>query len=246
MSRNRLMLILAAFAALAVAAGGFFLAVQPQLARAATADAETQSISSANAKTRGEIARLRDQARSLPRLRAELAALRASVPASGATSAFISQLNTTAGAAGVKVSTITVGDAAAYTPPVAESTAPASSPAGATATPSPTASPSAMATPSAPSAPSTKVDSSITAENFSVIPISVSVDGDFAQALAFVKGVQSNPRLFLIDSISSSIAPTGPSDSASSGASPSWTFSGSIYVLSDTAGKAAAEATDKG
>lgn len=242
MSRNRLMLILAALSALAVAAGGFFLAVQPQLARAATADAETQSISSANAKTRGEIARLRDQARSLPKLRAELAALRASVPASGATSAFISQLNATAGTAGVKVSTITVGDAAAYTPPVAESTAPASSSAGATATPSPTA----TATPTAPAAPSTTVDSSITAENFSVIPISVSVDGDFAQALAFVKGVQSNPRLFLIDSISSSIAPAGPSDSASTGDSPSWTFSGSIYVLSDTAGKAPASGSANG
>ncbi len=229
MSRNRLMLVLAAVAALAVAAGGFFLGVQPQLDRAAAAKSEAQNISSSNATTRTEIARLREQAKSLPKMRAELAALRSSVPSSAAASSFISQLNATANATGVKVATITLGDAAAYTPPAA--TTPATDGASATATPTPTPS----ATPSAPAAPTTTTDSSITAENFSVIPVSISVNGEFAQALSFVKGVQSNPRLFLIDSISSSIASAGSADAASGGAdSPSWTFTGSIYVLTDT------------
>ena len=235
MSRNRLMLVLAAVAALAVAAGGFFLGVQPQLARAATAEAETQSISSANQVTRSEIARLREQARSLPKMQATLAALRASVPATGATSAFISQLNATADATGVKVSTITVGDAVAYTPPVVDSTPTATASAGATPSASPTPTPSATATAPTPTAPTLKTDSSITADNFSVIPISVSVNGEFAQALSFVRGVQSNPRLFLIDSISSSIATGNSADGATGTDSPSWTFSGSIYVLADSA-----------
>lgn len=241
MSRNRLMLILATVAALAVAAGGFFLGVQPQLARAATAEAETRSISSANQVTRGEIARLSEQARSLPKMRAELAALRASVPATGATSAFISQLNATANATGVKVSTITVGDAVAYTPPVAEPTATATGSAGATPSATPTPTPSASATAPTPTAPTLKTDSSITADNFSVIPISVSVNGEFAQALSFVQGVQSNPRLFLIDSISSSIASGNSADAASGADSPSWTFSGSIYVLADNPSTTAAK-----
>lgn len=239
MSRNRLMLVLAAVAALAVAAGGFFLGVQPQLDRAAAAESEAQNISSSNATTRTEIARLREQAKSLPKMRAELAALRSSVPSSAAASSFISQLNATANATGVKVATITLGDAAAYAPPVATTpstgTATDGASATATATPTPTPTASASATPSAPAAPTTATDSSITAENFSVIPVSISVNGEFARALSFVKGVQSNPRLFLIDSISSSIASAGSADAASGSAdSPSWTFTGSIYVLTDT------------
>ncbi|GAA3341938.1 hypothetical protein GCM10017714_28060 [Curtobacterium pusillum] len=240
MSRNRLMLFLAGIAALAVAAGGFFLGVQPQLDRAETAKADAQSISSGNQTTRTEIARLREQAKSLSKMRAELAALRASVPSSAAASSFISQLNATADTTGVKVATITVGDAAAYTPPAATTSGSASSATdsgSATATPTPSASASA----STPAAPETTTNSSITAANFSVIPVSVSVNGEFPQALAFVKGVQSNPRLFLIDSISSSMASTGSADSASGADSPSWTFSGSIYVLAD---EVSATATD--
>ena len=243
MSRNRLMLVLAALAALAVAAGGFFLGVQPQLDRAAAADSERQTVSSANQTTRTEIARLQEQAKSLPRMRAELAAQRASIPASGATSAFISQLNATATATGVKVATISVSDAVAYTPPVsAEPTASATG----TASPSATATPAPTPTASTPAAPATETDSSITADNFSVIPVSVSVNGDFAQALAFVKGVQSNPRLFLIDSISSSISSTGSGDGASSSDSPSWTFGGSIYVLTGTGTGTATPAASNG
>lgn len=237
MSRNRLMLLLAAVAALAVVAGGFFLGVQPQLARVATANEESRSIASSNEATRTEIARLREQAKGLPKMRAELAALRSSVPSSAAVSAFIGQLNTTAEGSGVKVATITVGDAAAYTPPV-EATPAAGTAATGAATATPTPTPSATA--AVPQAPKTTTDSSITAENFSVIPVSVSVNGEFAQALSFVKGVQSSPRLFLIDSISSSIASansTGSADSADGGDSPSWTFSGSIYVLAEPASK---------
>ncbi|MFJ3032953.1 type II secretion system protein GspM [Curtobacterium pusillum] len=239
MSRNRLMLVLAAVAALAVAAGGFFLGVQPQLDRAAAAKSEAQNISSSNATTRTEIARLREQAKSLPKMRAELAALRSSVPSSAAASSFISQLNATADATGVKVATITLGDAAAYTPPVVTTPATGTATDGASATATPTPTPSA--TPSAPAAPTTTTDSSITAENFSVIPVSISVNGEFAQALSFVKGVQSNPRLFLIDSISSSIASAGSADAASGADSPSWTFTGSIYVLTDTTADAPAK-----
>ncbi|MEK6309089.1 MAG: hypothetical protein V4755_00085 [Curtobacterium sp.] len=233
MSRNRLMLVLAAVAALAVVAGGFFLGVQPQLARAATADAETRTVSATNQTTRTEIARLREQAKSLPKMRSELAALRASVPASAATSAFISQLNATANATGVKVATISLSDAVAYTPPVAA--VPTASATGtASASPSASATPAPVPTATTPAAPTTETNGSITADNFSVIPVSVSVTGDFTQALAFVKGVQANPRLFLIDSISSSVTTVSASDGASAADGPSWTFGGSIYVLTDT------------
>lgn len=242
MSRNRLMLLLAVVAAVVVAAGGFFLGVQPQLDRAATAKSDTESISAGNATTRAEIARLREQAKSLPEMRTRLATLRASVPDSAGASSFISQLNGTADATGVQVATITVGDATAYTPPAAtpEGTTggeSASSDSAATATSS--ATPTAAAT--TPAAPETATDSSITAQNFSVIPVSVTVNGEFPEALAFVKGVQSNARLFLIDSISSSSPSTVAADSDAQAEEPSWTFSGSIYVFSDASSTAAAK-----
>ncbi|MBT1622019.1 hypothetical protein KK101_04890 [Curtobacterium flaccumfaciens pv. oortii] len=243
MSRNRLMLLLAVVAAVVVAAGGFFLGVQPQLDRAATAKSDTESISAGNATTRAEIARLRQQAKSLPEMRTRLATLQASVPDAAGVSSFISQLNGTADTAGVQVATITVGDATAYSPPAAPaggdtSSDTASSDASATATATPA--PTAVVT--TPAAPETATDSSITSRNFSVIPVSVTVNGEFPGALTFVKGVQSNSRLFLIDSISSSSPSTAAAaDSDAQAESPSWTFSGSIYVLSDAAPAASAK-----
>lgn len=235
MSRNRLMLLLASVAAVVLAAGGFFLGVQPQLDRASAARAERTSVEASNAKTRAELERLREQAKSLPKMRSELAALRASVPPTASAAGLISQVNATADSAGVKVASITVGDAQAYTPPAAaasgaaEQNSATDGPSG-SSTPTPSASPS---TPAA-TAPPVTTNSSITASNFSVIPVSVSVTGEFAQALGFVKGVQSNPRLFLIDSISSSLAENASSDAASDASAPTWTFSGSVYVLADT------------
>ncbi|OII12346.1 hypothetical protein [Curtobacterium sp. MCBA15_008] len=249
MSRNRLMLLLAAVAALAIAAGGFFLGVQPQLDRATAAKADRASVEAGNSTTRTELGRLREQAKSLPKMQAELAALRASVPSSASASTFISQLNATATATGVKVSTMTLGDAQAYAPPATAAgsgeAASAEASSAATATPTPSATATAS-TPAVPAAPVTVTDSAITALNFSVIPVSVSVKGEFAQALAFVKGVQANPRLFLIDSISSSIETAASADSGGVAETPSWTFSGSVYVLSDAGQKATSSTPTNG
>jgi hypothetical protein len=68
----------------------------------------------------------------------------------------------------------------------------------------------------------------ITGQNFSVIPVTVAVDGTFDQARAFLNGVQHGKRLFLITSIAS--AEKSGEDGAASDQS-TWTFGGSIYVL---------------
>jgi Tfp pilus assembly protein PilO len=237
-SRNRLMLVLAGLAAVVVLAGGFFLGVRPQLDRAAAARSDASSIDATNEVTRAELARLRDQAKTLPQQKSGLSALRQSVPSTASSSAFISALNATADQAGVKVSSLTVGDAEAYMPPVTVDAGSTGASGSATATPSPSVTP-APATGAAqiPAALAPTTSSSITAQNFSVVPVSVSVNGDFAQALAFVKGVQAGDRLFLITSISSSMSASSES-SESDGAessTPSWSFSGSVYVLADEA-----------
>lgn len=238
MSKNRLSLLLAVMAMVVVAVGGFFLAVQPQIAQTAAAHAQTETVNATNGASRTELARLRDQAAELPAMRRELAARSASVPDSADVSPFLDELTAIATSAGMQVSSFTASDATAYSPTVTAdpaNTDSASGGSGSTANASPSAEPSATATataPSAPAAPSIVTDPSITAQNLSVIPVTVAVDGSFEQALSFVKGVQSGQRLFLITSISS--AEKSGDDGAAS-ATSTWTFGGSIYVLDRSA-----------
>lgn len=231
MSRNRLSLLLAFVAMAVVAVGGFFLAVQPQLAMATSARTQQSSVEQANETSRTELARLREQATKLPEMQAQLTTLSASVPDQAAMSSFIAELNTIAAASGTKISAFTTSDAVAYTPAAPAGTAAgASATAAATPAASSTATPAPAAAPSEPAAPAVVTNAAITGQNFSIIPVTVGVDGTFDQALSFVDGVQHGSRLFLITSVSSA-EKTGE-DGASSNAS-TWTFGGSIYVLDD-------------
>lgn len=245
MTRNRLNMLLAIASMLIVALAGFFLGVQPQLAQAA-ADREQQvGVDATNRTTASELARLKDRAKSLPKLEAELASLTASVPGSASMSTFYASVNSVAARTGVKVSAITTADAQAYTPPTsagvatAEPDTTASPQATASASPDPSATASASAAPRA----SVVTDPRITSANFSAIPVTVSVDGSFDQALAFVGGMQDGPRLFLVNAVSSTAA-QATTDGAGGGASDmtTWTFGGYVYVLSDSD----TTATDKG
>jgi Tfp pilus assembly protein PilO len=223
-------LLLALLAMAAVAVGGFFLAVQPQLAQAAAARTQTETVDRSNDTSRVELARLKTQATQLPTMRRELSSLSASVPADADLPAFINELDSVAASAGMQVSSFTSGDATAYAPAAAVTSGSAA--AAATATPS--AEPSTAATavaPAVPAAPSVVTNAAITGQNFSLIPVTVAVDGSFDQALSFVKGVQNGPRLFLITTIASAEksgddGPTMPSST--------WTFGGFIYVLDTT------------
>ncbi|WP_420369021.1 type 4a pilus biogenesis protein PilO [Curtobacterium sp. L1-20] len=239
MSRTRLSLLLAVFAMAVVAVGGFFLAVQPQLAQAAAARAQTQTVSQTNDSSRAELGRLREQAAKLPAMKRELTALSTSVPDTASIPPFIDELNALAAAAGMKVSSFTASDATAYAP-AAAAEAPSSNATGA-ASAQPSATPSASAVPAAPTAPSAVTNAAITGQNLSVIPVTVAVDGTFDQALSFVKGVQNGQRLFLVTTISS--AQKSGDDGAVSGTS-TWTFGGSVYVLDRTSTTPAAAATN--
>ena len=222
MTKNRLSLLLA-FAAMAiVAVGGFFLAVQPQLALAANAREQTATVEQTNATSRTELARLKAQAAKLPAMRDELSA---------SVSSFIDELDGIAAASGMQVSAFTASDATAYQPAATAAGSPSSA-----ATPAPgaaaTATPAPSATPAEPTAPSIVTNAAITGQNFSVIPVTVAVDGTFDQALRFVQGVQTGKRLFLITSITSA-QQTG--DDGSAATTATWTFGGSIYVLDRSA-----------
>ncbi|WP_426724342.1 hypothetical protein [Curtobacterium flaccumfaciens] len=237
MTRNRLNMLLAVVAMVVVALAGFFLGVQPHLAQAASDRTDQVSVDATNRTTAAELARLKDRAKSLPAMKAELAVLTTSVPSSANMSSFYGAVDGVAARAGVKVSAITTSDAVAYTAPVAASTAAGTEDSSASvtdeatdeATPEPTAASTGAAT-----APVT--DPAISAANFSAIPVSVSVDGSFDQALSFVGGMQDGARLFLVTTVSSSISQDSTDPAAA--AATTWTFGGYVYVLtadSDTA-----------
>ncbi|PZF44827.1 MULTISPECIES: hypothetical protein [unclassified Curtobacterium] len=239
MTRNRLNMLLAVVAMVVVALAGFFLGVQPHLAQAASDRTDQVSVDATNRTTAAELARLKDRAKSLPAMKAELAELTTSVPSSANMSSFYGAVDGVAARAGVKVSAITTSDAVAYTAPVAASTAAGTEDSSASATdeatdaatPDPTAASTGAAT-----APVT--DPAISAANFSAIPVSVSVDGSFDQALSFVGGMQDGARLFLVTTVSSSISQDSTDPAAA--AATTWTFGGYVYVLtaeSDTAAK---------
>ena len=222
MTRNRLNMLIAVVAMVVVALAGFFLGVQPQLAQAANDRVEQTSVDATNRVTAAELARLRDRAKSLPALKAELAKLTASVPSGANMSSFYGAVDGVAASSGVKVSAITTSDAVAYTAPVAADTDADAEEATPETTATATGEPTAAAT-------TPLTDPAISAKNFSAIPVSVSVDGSFDQALAFVGGLQDGARLFLVNTVSSSAA----QDSTDQTAAPSttWTFGGYVYVL---------------
>ncbi|PZE35246.1 MULTISPECIES: hypothetical protein [unclassified Curtobacterium] len=235
MTRNRLNMLLAVVAMVVVALAGFFLGVQPHLAQAASDRTDQVSVDATNRTTAAELARLKDRAKSLPAMKAELAELTTSVPSSANMSAFYGAVDSVAARAGVKVSAITTSDAVAYTAPVAASTAAGTEDSSASATDEATPEPTAASTGAA-TAPVT--DPAISAANFSAIPVSVSVDGSFDQALSFVGGMQDGARLFLVTTVSSSISQESTDPAAA--AATTWTFGGYVYVLaadSDTAAK---------
>jgi Tfp pilus assembly protein PilO len=104
MNRNKLSLIIAGLAALALVLGGWFVGVQPQLASAATSAQQRSDIDSRNDTVRAELTRLEQQYKALGTLKSELATLESSIPDSTDTTPFIKELNQLADANAVSIS----------------------------------------------------------------------------------------------------------------------------------------------
>ncbi|PZE69712.1 hypothetical protein [Curtobacterium sp. MCBD17_021] len=236
MSRNRLNLVAAIVAMVVVVVGGFFLAVQPQLAQASDAHEQRSTVEANNAVSRTELDRLRAQAEKLPEMEARLKQLRASVPEGSDVAGFIDEIDRVASQAGVVVASYTTSDAVPYAPPAAAEPAPTAADTSTAAS-----TPSATAAATAPAAPSVTTDPTITSGNFSVVPVTVAVNGTFDEALRFVSGLQSGKRLFLITAVSST--QQSGDDGTASGTS-TWTFGGSVYVLDPSAVAASATPSD--
>lgn len=188
---NRLWVIGAVTVMLITLLAGWFIGAQPLLAAAAKSDSDRASLDAQNAAQQAQIAVLTEQNKDLPAIEADFKALQKSIPGSPNTAAFIDGLNGLAESTGVQVSSITVGETTAYTPPVAP-VAPEAPTDGSTPAPEATAAPVEETGYTVASSPL------ITADNFVAIKVGVELKGSYDAVLSFVKGLQSGPRLVLV------------------------------------------------
>jgi Tfp pilus assembly protein PilO len=240
MDKTRLWIIGSVLAMVVVAALGWVLAIQPQLDQSAAADAQTAQVNGTNAANQAVLAKLKKESAELPALKDRLAALGTSVPSAAQIPAFADELNGFAAANGVTITGWQIADAQGFVPPV-NPAAPvaAAAPSGSSATPAPTATPTPSATPTPTPVPTAvagmppAASSLVTKEDFTAIPVSVSVRGEYPNIVAFVAAAQKSQRLFMVNSVNVGPAANGPGFDGKVG--------GLIYVLSSTAPNAPAK-----
>lgn len=237
-----MMLIGAVLTGVVVLALGFLVGVQPQLVAATSAESQQQSVEAQNGTLRASLATLEADNAKLPDLKSELATLDTSVPSQAALSSFLTELDQLAVASGTTVTGFTSSDAAVYEPTTADVAVPAATDSAASDSPSTDASATApTAAPASPTAPELVTDPLVTATNFSSIPITVSIQGSYAQARDFLSKLQGGSRLFLVTTFAS----TGSSEAGDATGTPDqWTVGGLVYVLQDAAATQADQAAE--
>lgn len=212
MNKNRLWVIGAITAMVAIVAGGWLLGIAPQLAIAATANSDRVNVVATNTRNQLVLAKLKRDYENIDALKNQLLTLQHAVPPKADISSFVTELNSLAGAHKVTLKSITVSDAKPYTPVTQAAS-------------------TQNTTPKAP-----QTNPKITTANFVTIPVQISVTGDYGKVLDFVDDVQMGQRLILVSSLST----TGSTDSkatkskasASSGSQTvDSSIGGYIYVL---------------
>lgn len=205
---HRIKVLLGVILMVALAAGGWFLGVQPPLTGAFDSLAQQADVRQQNDALRAKLSALEAAQADLPALQDQLAGLNASVPATDAQAALLASIDSLAGSAGVTVSRVAVETAQPY------------------GTPGAAVEGSAEAAPVDPAlVPYT--DARITPENLVAVPVTVEVSGSLDSALSFLAGVQSGPRLFLVTKVSS----VADSVNGGAGDAVTATITGYVYVL---------------
>jgi len=177
----------AAVAAVAIAAGGWFVAIQPTLANAADQRQAASDQRNHNLVLQSQIAKLKSEFDHLGDYNDQLAQLRQKVPETGDLAALTRQVQSVAASSGVTLTVDAPGTPVAFV-------APAQAKPQAAATPS--ASADASGTTSAGSAAASQ---SSPVGGLFQIPYSVTSVGNYDQTVAFLDGLQqAMPRLFVI------------------------------------------------
>jgi Tfp pilus assembly protein PilO len=174
---------------------GWVIGVSPVLAQAASADAQRSSIAASNLASQASIGVLKTKFARIDALTHELSALSTSVPSDAAIPVFLRELDALSNENSVGLSNVVVNEAVNYVVPAA-TPAPGAAGAAPAASPSPSPSASAGAAPAAPAVPAGA------AGRLVLIPVKITVTGTYGDIMAFVGGLQSGERLYLISTLS--------------------------------------------
>lgn len=218
---------LTVLAALAVAAGGWFLLVSPKRGEASDLRAQTATQEATNATLRTELQVLQAQAKELPKEQADLARVAAKIPDHPALPALIRALTAASTSAGVDFVSLTPG---APAPVVVAAPAPVAPPPGAE-TP---ASPAAPVAPAAGAAAPAPAGGTLTA-----IPVTIEVVGDFFQVEQFVAALEQLPRALRVTgvAVTPGLSPTSQqaAEAALDGRSLTSTITGQVFLAAGAA-----------
>jgi len=214
MQQHRIISLASILVMLIIPVIGWFVVAQPQLAAAQLADQQRADTEAQIQASTAVVAQLKADSAKLPDLNDDLNKLRTSIPAGVDSSGYIDGLDALALLSHVLITKLTVSDPVAYVaavPPVdpaaaaavAEAAQNADGNADAAATPPPVA--PVVTDPAIVTSP--LIDST----SLVAIPVTVDVTGPFESVLAFVDGLQSSPRLFLVTKLNTSVV-AGTSD----------------------------------
>ena len=232
MSETRRWVAFTAAAAIAVLAAGWFLLVAPQRSKVSELKTQDQAAQQSNAALVARLAQLKTQATDLPAVNARIAQLDQRIPDSPREPALIRSLTVAAKNAGVTLQSIVPQPMVPYEAPVSTGAV----------VPAPVAtSPATDATP-ATTAPVTA------APSLQVIPISLTVSGDYTGAKLFVAGLEKLQRSFLVTNFDLTSANDTAAGEVSGGASTgaasngdiSLNLTGNVFVASAAAPAASA------
>lgn len=229
MDKNKIWLIGAVVAMVAVVAGGWFLGIQPQLAAAASAELQRSQVAAENARQTAALDKLKSDYAQLPALKSDLTALRSSIPEGTDLPSFVDQVTALCISTGATFTGYTTAASLPYAlasttnPPASPTPAATPAPSGQpTATPAPT--PSATPGPGAPPVTNPLVND----KNFVATPLTITVQGGYTNVLDFIKGLQTGRRLFLVTNVQSSASTDGSAPGVFDA-----TISGLIYSIVD-------------
>ncbi|MBI4941631.1 MAG: type 4a pilus biogenesis protein PilO [Actinobacteria bacterium] len=191
----------------------WLLLVSPQRTEAAELRDQNAATQSQNDLLEVKIAQLRAQFAKLPESQAELASILAQMPPDAGMPRLVRDLDAMSESTGVTLSSVTPGPAVSVR-------------SGTTVPGAAAAAPTAAATAAA--AAGTAVDGSTVV----AIPVTVAIDGDYFQTVAFLKQLQTQmPRAFLVTAVQMSAGSAGGADASATGGNVAVTITGKVFAL---------------
>lgn len=230
MKDNRVWTLGAVVLSGAVLGAAWFLGVSPSLTQAAAATEAKQGVDTQNAAYNAQLTKLTADYAAIDALKADLTKYRLSVPDNDDVAAFVGGLADIQSLTGVTVTNVDVEDAKPFAPvtpggepvPAAAEAGEVDEAAAATAPTDAAAEQSAATVSPIDSIPRADL---VSAANFVVIPITVSVNGGLDETKAFIGSLQDGERLFLVTKV------TMTSDEEGGGFASD--IAGYVYVLLD-------------